>query len=487
MLLDADKLFNEAQDILLNQKSTLAELSHAFDILSAFQNMNPRNPQVIFGMATVAARRQQSALATLLYEVYLAVEKNPLKHGGAWLNLGQIKHLAGDRDMGLEFYQKAIDCSKLKGDEPEELKQEIEYNIRAAHLNIAGSCVSTGNPAKGIQQIDEAIERWPDTPEMEHLLWNKSMLLLEQGKYGEGFDLYHTFPKRHVCREYLGEGSPPTWDGTKGKTVIIYGEQGIGDEIMFASMIPDLMKDCNVVLDAHLRLAEIFRRSFNIPVYATREFNCIRWKHDEKIDYKLPIGSLGKWYRRKDEEFPQTPYLVADPKMVEKINLKQLGDKPCIGLSWRGGTKSTNGQYRNIPLETLKPLLEMDVNWISLQYQPTSQQSIEKFTGETGLKIHHWKDIIDDYDMTAALVSQLDLVISIPQSVVHLAGALGTPVWQMCPKKTMWQMGPYGKEMPWYKCARNFWQDETCKWEPVINTIKGELEKWNLSRKNTVN
>lgn len=506
MLVDMQAQFQKAQDILLDQKSSQAQLGDAFDILSAFQNINPKDPQTLFGMATVAARRKQSALAVLLYEVYLMVEKNPIKHGGALLNLGQIHHLDGKRDVAIDFYNKAIERCKLTGNEPQELKDEIEYTLRAAQLNIAGSCISTGNPKQALERIDAAMAKWPDAPEMVHLRWNKALLKLELGEYAEGFDLYHEFPNRHVCREYLGEGSPPTWDGTKevmcieaggenglreGKrkaTVIVYGEQGIGDEIMFASMIPDLMKDCNVVFDSHLRLAEMFRNSFNIPVYATREFNAIRWKHNERIDYKIPIGSLGKWYRRKDEEFPKTPYLVADSKMVQKAKerLKQLGDKPCIGISWRGGTKGTNSQYRNISLDVLKPLLEMDVNWISLNYQPTSYRAVDEFYGRTGLKIHHFKDLIEDYDMTAALVKNLDLVISVPQSVVHLAGAIGTPTWQMCPKKAMWQMGPYGKDMPWYKCAKNFWQDDTERWEPVIETIKGELLQWNLSRTNTV-
>ena len=486
MLVDMNAQFQKAQDILLNQKSTQSELGDAFDILSAFQNINPKDPQTLFGMATVAARRKQTALAVLLYEVYLMVEKNKIKHGGALLNLGQIHHLDGKRDVAIEFYNRAIEMCKLNGDEPQELKDEVEYTLRAAQLNIAGSCISTGNPKEAIERIDAAMAKWPDAPEMVHLRWNKGLLKLELGEYGEGFDLYHEFPNRHDCRHYLGEGDPPTWNGEKGKTVIVYGEQGIGDEIMFASMIPDLMKDCNVVMDSHLRLAKMFRDSFNIPVYSTREFNAIRWKHDEKIDYKIPIGSLGKWYRRKDEDFPKTPYLVADQKLVEKlkVRLKQLGDKPCIGLSWRGGTKATNSQYRNIALDKLKPLLEMDVNWISLNYQPTSYRAIDEFFGRTGLKIHHWNDVIEDYDMTAALVKNLDLVISVPQSVVHLAGALGTPTWQLCPKKAMWQMGTYGKDMPWYQCARNFWQDETMSWEPVIEQAKGELEKWISLQKN---
>lgn len=480
MQVDLNEQFNKAQNIILNQKSSMAELSDAFDIFTAFQNMHPRNPQVLFGLATVSARRKQYALAVMLYEVFLRIEKEPYKQAAALLNIGKIYHDDGKKDIAIDYFNKTVEMCK---DCPDEDAQET---LRLAHINIAGNALATGDPDNALKTVNNAMEKWPDAEENFHLKFNKGMILLEKGEYGDGFDLYHEYDPRHTNRTYGGEGNPPTWDGTKGKTVIVYGEQGIGDEIMFASMIPDLMKDCSVVFDAHLRLAEMFRNSFNIPVYATREFNCIRWKHTEKIDYKLPIGSLGKWYRRKIEDFPGTPYLKANPKLEEKVKakLKLLGDKPCIGISWRAGTKSTNKEYRNIPLDVLKPLLEMDVNWISLQYQPTSHRAVDEFYGRTGLKIHHWKDVIDDYDMTAALVKNLDLVISVPQSVVHLAGALGTPTWQMCPKKAMWQMGPYGQDMPWYKCVRNFWQDETLSWQPVVEKIKGELIKWNSSQNN---
>lgn len=471
--------FAKAQAIVMNQKASMEELSSAFDIFTAFQNMNPRSPQVLFGLATVCARRKQYALAVLLYEIYLRLETVPYKQAGAWLNIGKIYHDDGKKHLAIDYFNKAVEACSSSQDE------EAVETLKLAHINIAGNSLATGNPDEALRIVDETIAKYPDAEESYHLKFNKSMILLEQGQWGEGWDLYNEYTPRHASREYMGEGKPPTWDGTKGKTVIVYGEQGIGDEIMFASMIPDMMKDCNVVMDAHLRLAEMFRNSFNIPVYATREFNMIRWKHTETIDYKIPIGSLGKWYRREDEDYPKAPYLVADPKMVEKlkVRLKQLGDKPCIGISWQGGTKSTNKQYRNLSLEQIRPLLEMDVNWISLQYQPSTPMAIKEFCGKTGLRIHHWKDVIDDYDYTAALVKNLDLVISVPQSVVHLAGALGTPVWQMTPKYAMWQMGVYGKDMPWYECARNFWQDETCTWEPVIEKVKGEL--CSLLAKNT--
>lgn len=481
MLVNMEEQFDKAQAIVMDQKASMTQLSEAFDIFTAFQNMEPRNPQVLFGMATVAARRKQYALAVLLYEIFLRIEKEPYKQAAAHLNIGKIYHDDGKKDVSLGYFNKAIELCKDSTD-PDGME-----TYKLARINLAGNAVSTGNPDEALQVVNEVLDAYPDCEEAFHIKCNKGMNLLEKGIYGEGWDFYHEHTPRHSVRDYSGEGSPPTWDGTKGKTVLIYGEQGIGDEIMFASMIPDLMKDCNVVMDAHLRLAEMFRESFKIPVYATREFNCIRWKHYEKIDYKLPIGSLGKWYRRELKDFPKAPYLKANKRFTERFKrrLEELGDYPCIGLSWRGGTKSTNKQHRNLDLEQLKPVLNsIKANWISLQYQPSAEMSINAFNEKSDAKIHHWKNAIEDYDFTAALVSSLDLVISVPQSVVHLAGALGTPTWQMTPKAAMWQMGPYGEDMPWYECVKNYWQPDFGDWDSVIKNVTEGLQIWNSSRMN---
>lgn len=481
MILDVNAQFQKAQAIISNQEATREDLNFAEDILNALLNYEPCNLRLLFGLGVVFMRKQFTALAILTYEALIAVAGSNSIAVSAWMNLGVLHNTEGRKDQSVKCYEMAEKLMpKDENVHPDMMEEHIALK-RDMQINKACNFVATGQPQIADRMLKEVETAFPDCEEAK---WNRGLALLEQGNYAEGFDLYEYSKKRNI-RNYPGE--PPLWNGEKGKTVMVYGEQGIGDEIMFASVIPDLMKDCRVVMDGHLRLADMFRRSFNLPVYGTREFNALLWQHPEKIDYKISIGSLCRFYRNKREDFPGTPYLNADAKLLEKFKRKltDLRGKPCIGISWRGGSKSTNKNLRHIPLEKFLPLFQsIDANWISLQYQPTSQSVINEFTEKTGIKIHHWQEAIDDYDMTAALISNLDLVISVPQSVVHLAGALGVPCWQMTPKKAMWQMGPYGEDVPWYKSVRSFWQDETQKWEPVINNITQELKSWSLSAKN---
>lgn len=481
MLFDVNEQFRKAQVLIQKQDATREELDFAEDILNALLNYEPRNLRLLFGLGVVFMRKQYTALSILTYETLIKVAGDSPIAVSAWMNLGVLHNNEGRKEQAMNCYAMAEKNMPLDEEIHPDLREDHRQLKRDMVINRACNYVASGEPQVADKMLGEVMANWP---ECEEAKWNRGLALLEQGIYGEGFDLYERSKKRNI-RSYPGE--PPEWNGEKNCTVMVYGEQGIGDEIMFASVIPDLMRDCRVVMDAHLRLADMFRRSFEIPVYGTREFNALLWQHPEKVDYKISIGSLCRFYRRKVSEFPGTPYLIADSKLKKryKNKLAELGDKPCIGISWRGGSKSTNKNIRNIQLKALMPLFQsIDANWISLQYQPTSARAVAEFEAETGIKIYHWKEAIDDYDMTAALVKNLDLVISVPQSVVHLAGSLGVDTWQLTPKKAMWQMGVYGQDMPWYKCVRSIWQDDSCTWDSVIQQTAKELQEWNLSRTN---
>ena len=140
MQIDLNEQFQKAQDIILNQDASMDELSAAFDIFTAFQNMRPRDPSTMFGLATTCARRKQYAMAVLLYEIYLKIESEPYKQGGAYLNIGQIYHDDGKKEISIGYFKKAVEC--CEGVENE----DAEYTLRAANINIAGSALSTGKP-----------------------------------------------------------------------------------------------------------------------------------------------------------------------------------------------------------------------------------------------------------------------------------------------------------------------------------------------------
>ena len=260
----------------------------------------------------------------------------------------------------------------------------------------------------------------------------------------------------------------------------MYGEQGIGDEIMFASLLKDISEDIKVIFDCNDRLVNIFRESFpELDIYGTKKEDPAKlgWPNNYDIAATIPIGSCSRFYRKKLMDFPGKPYLKA-PATWEKVFKEKLakykGKK--IGVSWKGGIKSTGKNYREVKLSDWGDIFNQDATFISLQYNDDSHHDIE----EAGLKdkILHWQDVMDDYDQTAGLVANLDLVISVPQSAVHLAGAVGIPTWQLCPRRGMWQQGVYGHNAPWYKCVKNFWQDGFGDWDGVIKNVERELKAW---------
>jgi tetratricopeptide (TPR) repeat protein len=459
MKIDIQEQIDKARNLFANEKATRKELNEAEDIFNGILNLDKKSPVLLFYLASLFMKKGYNALAIYIYKLSLEIND---KLSCSWNNLGYVYRLERMMNEAQEAFKKAC---------------EINPNDSDYLLNYGSTFIASGQPDKVIEILDKALKIDANNT---NALWNRSLAHLEKGDYENGWKEYDsgTRTSDREIRNYHNGGTP-LWDGKKGQTVVVYGEQGIGDEIMFASMLPDIMKDCNVILDAHPRLYQIFRNSFpSIPIFGTRKDLQLHWPAQYKIDARISLGSLGKFYRNKESDFPGTPYLKADAVLIEqyKEKLEKLGNKPKIGVSWKGGTKQTNLKERTITLKKLIPLFKaIDADWISLQYTEEAKEHIDNFEKESGIKIHHWQDAIDDYDFTAALVSNLDLIISVPQSVVNLAGALGIPTFQLTPKQAMWQMGVYGKDMPWYRCVKNIWQTTDGDWDEVINKAKDEL------------
>jgi hypothetical protein len=199
------------------------------------------------------------------------------------------------------------------------------------------------------------------------------------------------------------------------------------------------------------------------------------------VDFQVATGSLPGFFRRAATHFPQHGgYLHADPARVEQWRgrLSKLDGGARIGISWRGGTPSTRGRLRSIALAQLLPFLKCkEAVFVSLQYGATGTER-EALLQAAGVRLHHWQEAIDDYDETAALVSALDLVISVQTAVVHLAGALGKPVWVMVPAVAEWRYLQSGDTMPWYPSVRLFRQSRADDWKPVIDSVTTELAQW---------
>jgi len=262
-----------------------------------------------------------------------------------------------------------------------------------------------------------------------------------------------------------------------GRSVLVVGEQGVGDQIMFASMIPDLIADAGRMAGlTDIRLQSLFEASFPD----------VRWGHDTRglsrgdFDAVLPIGSLGALYRNSVDAFPAKPYLAPRSDTV-RLWRERLGARTTplrVGISWRGGVAATRRSARSISLGDLQPLLQRnDCEFISLQYGKASAE-VEAFNRTLSRPVRLFpREDIENFEQLAGLVLALDLVISVQTSLIHLCGAVGAPCLVMIPFVAEWRYGDEGASMPWYGSVQLHRQAERGAWEPVIERIGLELDR----------
>jgi len=378
-----------------------------------------------------------------------------------------------DREFG--HYDNA--AKKLK----EALAIEPNYIAALSHLGLV--LFDQGKPEKAIKYYNTAIEK---DPGFEHAIWNRSMALLSLGKYHEGWKdyKYRWRPNSNIRHRPFNY---PIWNNTpiKDGTLLIYGEQGLGDEIMFSSCLPDIMKkNPNVIIECDKKLEPLFKRSFvDATVHGRTHPDDITWLESQNdVKMQIPIGDLPKLYRNNRVDFPQHKgYLKADPERVkiwQSTLSKMFGDRPKIGIAWRGGTSSTRALLRSIDITKLAPILNCNsFTFINLQYDDINNDlcKLEKMENIT---IHNFPEAITDYDETAALVSALDLVISVQTAIIHLCGALGKPAWVMVPFSAEWRYQHTGSKMPWYPSVELFRQQSPGNWEGVVVQIKDKLDNY---------
>jgi tetratricopeptide (TPR) repeat protein len=342
--------------------------------------------------------------------------------------------------------------------------------------NIGTLYVNEGRPGDGEQFLRRAVELDPEHPKAQ---WNLSLILLEQGKWREGFGK-QDFGLLSGDRPNKTYGLP-VWNGEPGKRVIVYGEQGMGDEVMFSSCLPDMMKDVEVVFDCHPRMKDLFKRSFGIKCFGTRKQEAPgNWLNGVKADASIAIGSLMRLYR-SEGDFPRKTYLTPDPKLVARYRkkLEALGPGPYVGIGWKGGAKRTRSDLRSVKLKWFTPILEQGGTFVSVQYTDDSAGKVERFKADSGFEIHHWPDVVEnkEYDHSVALAAALDLVIVPNTTMVHVCGAIGQECWTLTPNAPAWRYGLESSEMPMYgPWVRQFREGDS--WSDLFARVAAEYGAW---------
>lgn len=359
----------------------------------------------------------------------------------------------------------------------QEYQDIAERNFRKALLinpenvpslnNLALFALHSGDYEQCMKLCERSLKIQPCQPEVHE---TRAYAHLMFGRWEEGWKDWE-WSVGSKFRPHIG--TEPYWDGEKGVDLLLRGEQGIGDEISFASILPDVAKDCRVTLECDYRLHGLFSRSFpDVRVVGSRVGD--KRGSFPNHDYRALLGSLAKHYRSKEEGFPGTPYLVADPE--RRIQWRALLDTlpgKKIGIAWTGGKLNTFRERRSMKLDRLLPILRTGHTFVSLEYKDPSAE-IDALKQAHGIEVKHWPraSMSKDYDDTAALVAELDLVISATTATVHLCGALGKECLVMAPKKPRWFYGRQGNRIPWYKSVEIFRQGKDWPIAEIAERIK---------------
>ena len=367
--------------------------------------------------------------------------------------------------------------------------EALESFTRALQLQpgTVESLTCSGHALRDLGRIDEAIACYDRALTARagfgDALANRALAILLKGDYATGWAQYEN-------RFEAGGKQPrsiaaPVWRGEPlaEKSIAVLSEQGIGDEIMFASCLPDLIAAAGQVKVAcEPRLTTMFRRSFPAAIVLPRQDSGDTVSPVPlSADFEISIGSLPLRFRPSVDSFPQAgAYLRADPVKVGRWRELSVMRAPRlrIGIAWRGGTLRNRQHLRSLEFNVLERLAAAPgCEFISLQVGD-QRETLDRVRDRTGVEFHDaMTGIGQDFDELAAALAALDLVITVDNTIAHLSGALGRPTWVMLPYSAEWRYGLRSPATPWYPSMRLFRQTAPRDWDAVVTDILQCLQR----------
>ncbi len=382
-----------------------------------------------------------------------------------WLNRGSLLQALGRHAEALASFDKAITCG---ADIPEAHVNRGNALKDLGHFDAAGGRIASPRFDEAMAAYQKALTLDSKLPEA-HL--GRGWLNLLRGDWAAGFADYE-------FRSQVGEPAyaplpQPRWDGAPlaGERLVLVTEQGLGDTIQFCRFAP--------LLAARGFDVTVLTRKAMAPLLSTLSGVTIETDHDKIAQDTRPLRWLpllsvpGVLGIRPDTVPAQVPYLAAEPARIEAWRAR-LGAAFKIGINWASGhSDKPHFKRRNIPLADFAPLAALPgVQLISLQKGPPAVQTVEVPFGYSIMTLN--ADPAPDADFfleTAAVMMNLDLVVTCDTSVTHLAGALARPVFAAVPVVNDWRWMLQREDSPWYPTLRLFRQDETRKWGPALARI----------------
>ena len=382
----------------------------------------------------------------------------------AWNNLGSALRSVGRHEEAVEAHERAV---------------QGEPDNAAFHFNFGITLQHAGRADDAIARLRRALERDPANADAHTEL---SLALLGSGQLAEGWREYEWRWKRPgaPARRHAGRA----WDGdcSKPRRLLLWSEQGIGDQILYASMIPELVNSAlRITAEVDPRLAALFRRSLTgVSVVPRQDPGLIA---PGQYDCQSPLAGLGRWLRPGLDAFPRDGgYLKAEPERANAFGsrLSAFGAGRRVGLSWSSANPEF-GDRKSTVLVAWTPLLRVPgISFIDLQYGDTAREraALER----EGLQIAHLDDVdlYQDVDGLAALCAACDLVITVSNVTAHVAGALGKPVWLLAPRARgrLWYWFAGRSDSPWYPSMRIYSQPALGDWQGVFDVVARDLADW---------
>ena len=473
------------------------QLEEAVDTYRKALEINPDDIRTYNNLSVVF--QKQGKLAEAIDTYYKILEIDPTDVG-VCRSLGMLLTEQGKLEEAIEAYYKVLEIDSTDAriynnlgillKEQGKFKEAIDAYCKAleifpgyaeAYNNLGNVLQLQGNFEDAVVVYKKALEINSQFSEAHK---NLGMLLLLTGELEHGWEKYEW---RWKCHDFPSENRnfpQPLWDGTglSDKSVLVWTEQGVGDEIMFANMLDTLSwMAAEIITECEERLVPLFQRSFPKIQFVSREQKPNPILLDKDIDYQVPIGSLAQWLRKNESQFPKKgSYLSASSEKVSQLRDKYKGltdDRFLVGISWKSINHGIEKEKSTI-LENWTPILSQpDCFFVNLQYGDIKQE-IGEYYSSTGILIYTDQEInpLTNLDNFAAQISALDLVISISNTTVHISGALGKKVWTLLPYVPDWRWMLKREDTPWYPTMKLFRQSQMNDWRDVFQRVSLALK-----------
>ena len=531
--MDTESKLQEGIELHRNGQLQQAEL-----IYQQILQVNPENAEVLHLLGTIAHQVEKYDLSINLINQAIEIDPN---QSSFFNNLGLTLQKRGRFEEAVQAYKQAIDLNSDSSEsyynlgitlnDQGKLEEAIQAykNVLKINPNHLEACNSLGIAFKDLGRLEESVQAYQDAIRINSNHGpthnNLGNVLRDQGKLEEAIQAYQQaieinpeFPEAHhnlgtslflagdfknCWKHYEWRWKCPNtqlslkerhlpqtrWEGSglTDTSILVWAEQGVGDQITFASMFPDLLQaGARVTVECEQRLIPLFKRSFPEIQFYPQENLPHTQLFDTNINYQVPMGNLGRWFRTDRDSFTRNKqsYLTACPKETKKRRrkYKELSNgRMLIGVSWKSaGPDQSWSESRSIPLNDywISVLSNKDCYFINLQYGDVKQE-LELLKSETGLIVYNDQDIctFENLDGFAAQVSALDLVISIDNTTAHIAGALGQEVWTLLPHIPYWRWLQDVEDTLWYKNMRLFRQDRIGDWSKVFQQVSISLQQ----------